>query len=260
MASFNSGTNSLYADALFWSGATSVTFPVDPDFTRSANFALEKVSSVIMRSDGTWKWGDINNTDLSFAIGDLVSGQSDYALSISHFKIRRVRIKDSNGNWITLQPVTRRQVSDSKLASTGTPNSYFKHENSIILSDTPNYDSEDGLEIEFQRGVDYFVVGDTTKSPGFNSQFHRLVSLYAALDWTEANEMDSRSEKIRNRIGVEPDEVNGIPGSGMLRELADFYSTRDDDASPAMSLRREDYGSSALGGYNATDETNPRGF
>lgn len=260
MSAFNSGTNSLYADTLYWSGATSTTYPVDPDFTRNANFGLELCEAYIQRADATWLWDDSNNTDLPIATTDLTSGQSDYALTISHRKIQRVRVKDSNGNWITLQPIIRRQLSDSQLNADGTPKYYYKLGRSIFLISTPNYSQTGGLEVQFQRGSSYFVVGDTTKTPGFAPQFHRLISLYAALDFTDANEMESRSQKIHARIGEFPDEVNGIAGSGMLKELSDFYSTRDDDQAPSVNLRTEDYGSSAMGYYGTFGDNNPKGF
>lgn len=230
MTSFNDGVNSLYADTLFWSGATSTTYPIDPDFTRNANFALDRVTSLIQKSDALWEWEDINNTDLPIATTALVSGQADYALSVTHLKILKVRIKDANGNWVTLKSRNRRQLKDSELSSTGTPSTYDLLGNSIILSDIPNYASAGGLEIQFQRGADYFVVGSTTKTPGFAIQFHRLISLYAALDWTETNEMEKRSKKIEKYI------------LRMEAELVEFYSDRHRDEAPSMSLRQEDFG------------------
>lgn len=244
---FNSGTNSLYADALFWSGANSASFPVDPDFTRSANGAMDRVTALIQRADNTWSWNDANlSTELLDASTALVSGTQKYAISTSWLKIARVRVKDANGNWITLQPVDRDELSDSQLAASGTPWAYFKLGGYIYLVGTPNYSSTGGLEVQFQRGADYFVVGDTTKAPGFASQFHRLISLYAALDYVEANTIPNRGDVIRNRINA------------MEAELQQFYADRDRDDRPSLSLRREDYGVDALGGGGFSD--NPRGF
>lgn len=238
MATFNDGVNSLYADTLAWSGATSTTYPVDPDFTRNANFALDRVVSLIQKSDTLWEWEDINNTDLPLATTALVSGQADYALSVTHLKILRVRIKDASGNWITLKPKNRKRLTDGELAASGTPSTYDLMGNSIILNNIPNYASSGGLEIQFQRGASYFIVGDTTKTPGFAIQFHRLISLYAALDWTEQNEMEKRSRKIRENI------------ARMEAELVEFYSDRTRDEAPSISLRQEDYGADSDQTYN----------
>lgn len=233
---FNASTNSLYADALFWSGANSASFPVDPDFTRSANNALDRVIALILRADNTWQFNDNNlSTELLDTSTALVSGTQKYAISTSWLKIARVRVKDASGDWITLQPVDRDQLSDSQLVASGTPWAYFKLGGFIYLVNTPNYASSGGLEVQFQRGADYFVVGDTTKQPGFASQFHRLISLYAALDYVEANDIPKRDAPIRNRINA------------MEAELQQFYGDRDVDQRPSLALRREDYGASAMG-------------
>lgn len=234
---FNSGTNSLYADALFWSGANSASFPVDPDFTRSANNALDRILALILRADNTWEFNDANlSTELLDITTAIVSGTQTYAISTSWLKIKRVRVKDANGNWITLRPIDRDEASDSQLSETGTPYAYFKLGSYIYLVGTPTYSSTGGLEVQFQRGADYFVVGDTTKAPGFASQFHRLISLYAALDYVEANDIPNRDAKIRNRI------------TAMEAELQQHYADRDRDDRPSLALRREDYGGEALGG------------
>jgi hypothetical protein len=263
MAQFNATTNSLYADALFWSGATSVTFPVDPDFTRSANFALEFLGAIIMKYDSNWEWTDNNSTgELIDATTNLVSGTTKYAINIAWLRIARVRVKDSNGNWVTLDPVDRRQLSDANLASSGTPWGYYKLGAYIYLVGTPNYSSTAGLEIQMQKGADVFVVADTSKVPGIVSPFHRLISLMSALDWTEANEMETRAKMLRNRIGTVPDPQLNDGGSGMLREFCLFYSNRDRDGAPSMTLKSEDYGSGSMGDdyFGGIDGDNPRGF
>lgn len=246
---FNASTNSLYADALFWSGATSTTFPVDPDFTRSANVALDRVVSLILRADNRWEWNDTNlSTELIDVTTNLASGTQKYAISLSWLKIGRVRAKDQNGNWITLRPIQRSQLSDSHLSASGTPYGYFKLGGFLYLVNIPNYASSGGLEVQFQRGADYFVIADTTKTPGVAPQFHRLISLYAALDFTEANELQARSQKIQGRI------------EALERELLEFYSDRDRDGAPSLSVRGEDYGSAAMDDYGPFNSNPPRGF
>lgn len=226
---FNSGTNSIVADVHYWAGTDSATYPI-ADLTRNANQALSVVSSKILRNDNSWEFQDFNATGLSIGLTDVVSGQADYTPAVTHLKILKVRIKDPQGNWITLTPVSRRQLTDSELNSTGVPSKYDKLGGSIFPYPKPNYDSEDGMEVQFQQEMEYFETTDTTKEPGFASPFHRLVSLYTALDFTEPNDLESRTQKIRGRI------------QAMELELERFYQDRDYDTPPNIGVAKEDYG------------------
>lgn len=248
MAKFNSGTDSLYADALFWSGATSDTFPIDPDFTRSANFALQRITAAVQKCDNTWKYSDSNSSSELIDSSTNLTNTNKYAISLAWLKISRVRVKDPNGNWITLKKVTRDELTDAQLSATGTPWAYYKLGKYIYLVGTPNYSATGGFEVQYQTSGDLFVVDDTTKEPGFAPQFHRLVSLLCAMDFTMANEMEKRTQKILSIVGREPDPVSGDPGAGMFRELVAFYTERDQDGIQSAGVRKEDYGASALAG------------
>ena len=223
----------LVGDCKWWCGidyADTTTYPIK-DITRNANLGLDKAVSLIMRADTRWKWDDINNTDLPIATTSLVSGQEDYPIAVTHLKIIKVRIKDSAGNWVSLDPTDRRDLSDYQLTATaGDPKRYSKIGNSIFLNPKPSYASSGGLEVQFQRGANYFAYDDTTKTPGFASQFHGLVSLYAALPYCEVNDLEKRAMKIRARI------------QEMEASLVDFYSSRDADTKINFSIRRENYG------------------
>src|SRR3990167_3816174 len=90
--------DSLYEEALTWSGGTSTTFPVDPDFTRLFNFAIARIVAAIQKSDKTWVYNDDNlDSELLDSTTTLTSGTAKYAISLSWLKIARVRVKDSSG-------------------------------------------------------------------------------------------------------------------------------------------------------------------
>ncbi len=132
----------------------------------------------------------------------------------------------------------------------------------IYLYNIPNYASTGGLEIQFQRGASYFAYTDTTKVPGFVVSYHRLISMLAALDFAEANDMEKRAATLRLKIGEAPDISNGKAGSGMLKEFCDHYAQRDEDGVPNIGMRQEDYGQGALGngGFPFSSNDNPKGF
>lgn len=219
---YNSGTNSIVADIDYWAGTDSTTYPI-ADKTRNANQALSKVVEMIMRSAGRWQFDDTNYDDLPIATADLIAGQSNFSLDVSHLKVARVRIKDEHGKWKILRPVDRRDLSEEELNATGTPDKYDKLGVSLFFFPLQNYSYPEGIEVQFERDADFFTVADTTKAPGFASVFHRLISLNAALDYTEPNELEARSRKIIKRI------------EKMEAELTEFYSDRDRDEQPFMS-------------------------
>lgn len=262
---FNSEANGLdlYSDARFLCGidetSDTTSYPIKA-FTRNANLALDRYNVLILKADGTWKYDDTNQSgELLDVTNNLVSGTQKYALGATWLKIGQVRIKDSAGNLRVLPPLDRKKQSDSQLtASSGTPVGYFILGNYLYLDKAPNYNSTGGLEVQYQRGAAYFAYTDTTKTPGFAVQFHRLISLRGALDFCLINGMSNRVAALQGIIGTPPDLDNNQPGSGMEKELVDFYSQRNADEQPTISLKKEDYGQRAMGGW--PNSLNPYGL
>lgn len=220
---FNHATNkqTLYQDALYWSGANTSTYGID-DFTRNANFAMDRVVSLIKKNDTRWKWADNNNTDIDIGVSDIVANQDNYTLEVDFTEISRVRMKGADGVWITLKPIDRRDADDGLLSTYGNPEYYDKKGLSIFPLPIPNYSSVDGLEVEFQGGVNYFINSDTTKEPGFNPLYHRLVSIYSAYDWlvdkaTINNPLTHKINRAKERI------------MELEAELENHYCNRDID-------------------------------
>ena len=269
MTQFNSETNQLdlYSDCRYLCGldetADTTSYPIKA-FTRNANFALDKVTSFILKTDGWWQYDDTNNSgellDVSTA---LVSGTQKYSLVVTWLKIGRVRVKDSGGNWVILEQVERRALNNAQLnASSGDPRGYDLLGNYIYLYPAPNYSVSAGLEVQFQRGNSYFTNSDTTKAPGFASPFHRLISMYAALDFCLINGLSDRAANLANLIGTPPDLDNNQAGSGMVKELIDHYSRRNSDAKISLQPVHDDYGALGLSPGTGVYPTNlnPYGF
>ena len=225
----------LYSDARFLCGillTDTTTYPL-ADFVRNANFGLDKVNALAMKADGKWKFIDNNSAtgmiDTSVA---LESGTPTYAIPITWLKMGRVRAKDAQGNFNTLTPVDRRQLSDSKLNdSTGGNPKYYVQEGTVVrLLPTPNYDSTGGLEVQQQMGSTYFAYNATTTVPGFDSRFHRLISLYGAKDYCVVNSLNERSSFINAELLI------------MEQEFMVAISSRDSDQKATLTVKKEDYG------------------
>lgn len=244
---FNSQADNLdiVSDVKFWCGIdlTDTTTYSNKEIARNANFALDRIHSLIIQADGKWRHNDQNDTSVDLIdTSTTISAARKVAIPITWLKVAMVRFIDSAGNKTILKPSSRRNWTTNMLngTGTGTPTTY-ELIGSFVYFDTT---CSGTLEVQLQKGPSYFDDADTTKAPGFIAQFHRLVSLHSALDYCEVNDMDSRAAKLRNKIGSPPTEAS--TGSGLERELVNFYATRQVDDQPALSTAREDYGASAL--------------
>lgn len=225
---FNHATSkqTLYEDALYWAGANKSTYTID-EFTRNANFALDRVISLIKKNDKRWKWSDSNNTDIDVGVTDMFANQDNYTLEVDFTEFTRIRMKDPNGNWITLKPIDNRDANDDLLNSYGIPEWYDKQGLSVFPLPIPNYSYDEGVEILFGGGPSYFATTDTTKEPGFNPLYHRLVSIYSAYDWlidkaTAKNPLTHKINRVEKRIAE------------MEMELELHYQDRDEDDVPIL--------------------------
>jgi hypothetical protein len=223
----------------FFLNTDSTSYPLVQK-ARNVNHWYDRVVNLIMQCDNRWEWDDHNQTDLPIATTALVSGQQDYAMDPTiHFKILRVEILDSNGEATQLTPMTQSDKVGTALteyeSTNGVPLEYDLVGNSIFLYPAPNYAKTSGLKIYFQRGASYFVSTDTTKKPGFNAMFHRILSYGAAYDY-------SLSKGDYDRINLFREEIKELE-NGLIK----FYSQRDRDTKYSMTVSGEDYGQESDG-------------
>ena len=204
------------------------------DICSNVNNWYNRVVSLIMRADSRWEWDDDNYETLPVATTNLVSGQADYNIASSTFlNLIRLEMKDQSGNAIFLNPISyedKKGVAMTEWAKTnGTPHSYDKVGNSFILYPTPNYSYTAGLKAYFQRVPSYFESDDTTKTPGFNPLFHRLLSVGPAYDYCLSNGLTTKLTLLSNEI------------TKLETSLIEAYSQRIKDEKPKMRLAKECY-------------------
>lgn len=197
-------------------------------FTALSNRALERITVLIREAQGRWQWEDGNNTDFPIATAALVADQQDYALDgTSHFRIERVEVQDSAGNWTKLTPFDQVDIYDQALtdflADTGLPQYYDKLGNSLFLYPTPDYSQAASLKLYFERGPSYFLSSDTIKTPGFNPLFHRLIPMWASYDYDHTRD---GAKELREEIAV------------MESDLTEFYARRDRDEHTRLTALR----------------------
>lgn len=221
---FNDTTDKLglVQDCDFLVTSDSTSYPLK-DKARSANMALNEVTSLILGADGRWQWDDTNYTDLPIGTTDLVANQQDYGIDTSMIEITRVECKDEAGNTHFLIPFDQKDlnqntnqhvdintsgsVSSGSLtdfqSTAGTPIYYDKIGNSIFLYPKPSYSLTAGLKVYFKRNGSYFVSTDTTKKPGFAIHLHRYVSLSMAKDYAIAKMLSGdKITSLYNELAV----------------------------------------------------------
>lgn len=232
---FSDTTNKLglVEDVDFLCDTDSTSYPT-ADKTRHINHWYHLTSVKIWRASGTWEFDDSNKTDLPIATTTMVASQNDYALPSTALKVLGVEVKDSGGNWARIKP-----IDNSELRSTitdfekndGLPQYYDIIGNSIFLYPAPTSTDTtltNGLKIYLARTVDNFAASDTTKTPGFAEDFHRLLSYGAAYDFLLKRDTQ-KADRIRQEMTM------------MDNELLAYYGARHTDNRVRIKPRRESY-------------------
>lgn len=208
-------------------------------FTRLLNEGLNRVTSLILQADGRWQFDDTAFTDYPIATTTLVttsgSEQQDYTFDITHLRITRVEVKDVNGNWKLLEPIDQADIYNQSLTdflkTAGLPMYYDKIANSIFLYPKPlatAVTATNGLKVYFQRPPSYFTSSDTTKVPGFNSLYHKLIGLIACREYALDRGLAAKDNLTQRVVEGEQD-------------LQDNYSLRNKDEKIQVRVRRVNY-------------------
>jgi len=198
------------------------------DFTRLINARYRQVNSWIWQASGSWEYDDSNYTDLPVATTDIVDEQQDYELPSTAQKIDRVEIKDTNGEWVTLKAIDKSMVQDALAEfyeTPGIPKYYDLVGRSILLypkPDTAQVGVDDALKVYFSRDIQEFSYTDTSTEPGFVSDYHRLLSLGAALDFAISRNMRDRIPYLREQL------------EQLKNDLQQFYGFRHRDLKPRI--------------------------
>lgn len=215
---------SLYADALNLLGLSdtdSTSYPI-AEFTRNANQALRETNQDIWQATGEWELDDSNYTTMPSAKRDMTASISNYLIPSYAQKIDRLQVKDISGDWQVVTPFDKsmtKEALEELYSTTGLPEYYDLVGNSIVLYPTPDATTctlTQGLELFFSREFDDFIVTDTTKEPGFVKDFHRMISMRAALNWAMPRGLSVISS-LQNQI------------SSMKESMKIFYGSRDRD-------------------------------
>lgn len=212
---------------------TTLLYPLT-EKTRSANRWLSVIWSWILESYNGWEGDDSNNTDFPIATTTLTSGQADYDIPVDSQTVRDISIYYNGGTlYQKVFPITEEEfiskgISEASIFSTtGTPIYYRPLGSSIKLYPTPSYTMAQGLRVTYDRGLNNFVPTDTTKTPGFASQFHAALATGMALDFA-----------LRYGLSSTVDLQNVMNDYQM--RIKNFYAKRYQEKYPNIIKLRDD--------------------
>lgn len=214
----------------FLAGTDSTSYPTSQK-TRNINRAYEKVASIIQMADGKWEWEDLNNTDLPIATTTVTINVQDYQIPSTFLKVKQVFYLN-DGVWQELKFVNdKTEFLEVISTHTGVPSRYTLLGNSILLDVLPQETIAAALKVHYARDISTFVTTDTTKTPGFATQFHRYLSLSPAYDYAIAKGKGNATQ-LRNEMLT------------MEKGISSFYAGRQEvvnvRARPAK-LERDDF-------------------
>ena len=207
-----SGSNGkgLLPDIDFLCGTDTNSYPTN-DKIRNLNQAYHDVTQMIWDCDGNWEYDDSNKSDMPIATAPLVNGQQDYEIPTSAQRVERVEVLDINNNYQLLKPIDKHDIGvalDEFRETDGLPQYYDMVGRSIFLYPAPSTSdvvSAKGLKLHFDRDVTEFSASPASAlpitSPGFATQFHRILSYSVALDFEE--DAGKRANLVRRKDSLE---------------------------------------------------------
>lgn len=210
-------------------------------WTASVNLALDRAFHLILKADGRWQFDDSNYTDYPILLTNLKSGQRDYPFVSDQngnliLEIQRVFVKvSSTAPYLEMQPVDVQSSQEGIISNLedgrnvqGTPFQYDLTATGIFLDYVPSADVTDGIKIYVSREGFYFVVGDTTRKPGFGGLYHEYCVLEPAYRYARANSLKNQETLKRDTLELE-------------KQITEFYSRRDQHTRPIMTGKKISY-------------------
>lgn len=203
------------------------------EHTATINRVNHRVWHTIFTVTGNWKYDDGGFTDLPQATANLVANQIAYALPTDLLTVERVEIKDDNGDWFRLEPLSPDRIPgavDEFNDESSRPIYYTLVNGTIKLYPASDFSQDASLKIYFSRDSVDFLTTDTTKTPGFASPYHEILPIKAAIEWYKVKQPNSPTLPI-----LIQDDMK------LENSIREFYGKRFVDYKPRVSRKKEFY-------------------
>ena len=201
-------------------------------FTNLINQWYRILAYFAWKVDKNWAFDDTNHTTFPMATTTVVNGQRDYPVASTDLAIRQVEILQNSGYYTTLEYMPEDSgilFSQKEQETAGLPSHYRLVGNSLILypkPDTSVVTATAGLRITTDREVSAFVVGDTTKEPGFSKQFQPILYYGPCLEWATIRGVSGVIQICQIMLGDFP---------RLTEMFQDFYAKRNKNVVTAIS-------------------------
>lgn len=212
---------------------TSTSEYGDDDLDRAINKHYDQFVTFIWRNQAEWQFDDSNNDTLAVARTSLIADQRDYLLPTDAREVRRIEVRDANGNFRKVDLVHEADVHqslDEYYKESGLPLQFALRGRSVILYPPPSEEATtlvQGLQIYVSRSVTHLSAdGD---EPGFDKEFHRVLSLKAAADWCISSENFNKKEYLEREA------------EKIMESAREFYANRDKTTPHRMRPKTEHY-------------------
>lgn len=229
-----------YTTRLLGIPSTDTTTMSVAEFTNYLNVWLRNTGEAIWKAQNYWRFDDNNQTDFAEATTDLVDGQQDYSLETTVYDVFSVTVKDADGNYHRLKPLTYEQGGEAEqefYETAGLPLYYKLKGNSVLLFPKPDEDEvtlTDGLVLEVRRDIVPIVFNSATslaQEPGIPRQFHDLLGIGIASDkalslglndkWQQLSLMlNNKNKELREHYSLRQKDLKArirpVPHSGGL--------------------------------------------
>ncbi|OQA77158.1 MAG: hypothetical protein BWY30_01157 [Tenericutes bacterium ADurb.Bin239] len=202
--------------------------------TATINRISHRVWHLIFLANGNWQYDDGGYTDLPSATTDIILGQRRYALPSEALTVQRVELKDNDGNWSVLKPITKELVKGEGLEDFMDDNGipmYYRLVNGVIeLFPPADYSGTGSLTVYFDRGAVEFQYDDTNVTPGFASPYHEILAVKAAIEWLKVKQPQSPTLPmlIQDDLKLE-------------QSIRQFYSLRFKDYKPRIGRAKQNW-------------------
>jgi len=178
-------------------------------FTNMINRGMDKTTSIMMQTDGTWHYDDPNRTDIAEGKTSMSNAVANYRLDLSHLIIAGVDILNNSGDKYPLIQIDYNDVRqkglniDEMFDTAGTPTHYGIKGVILTLYPAPATASvtlNDGLFVTYQREPNYFVSTDTTVEIGIPRTYQDLPVLFACNEYAKQNTMSEKARELDKEI------------------------------------------------------------
>ncbi len=207
--------------------SNSSSFPIK-NKTRFANMGMREIWGWIWEAYNGWFYDDSNNTDLPEATATLTADQRQITLPIDSAHLAGVEYKDTSGTWHPVKPITLEQIKDRGYSETefmktsGNPTYYRPLANGFILYPPANFTQAASLKVYISRDISTFAITDTTKVPGFPSEFHEAVAVFIALHYKSL----APKKLLRLQNQWDGNEAQSGREGGFKTRIKSFYGSR----------------------------------